>query len=163
MWLDQALPEINRQYIPSSVLDAAESLGEPRIVEIDHLQLGSRADRSEDWDVPATITFPEGRVVQVVTTTNSAVWNAETDVIDPHTVRLRPVLMNYFDKITLNLAVDRPTAGASMRCRIVGQTRDPVQGHSRERRGGRLTCPSPSEPGSRCFSLFPGLAACRHG
>jgi hypothetical protein len=94
--------------------------------------LGCDAVRSEDWDVPATITFPEGRVVQVVTTTNSAVWNAETDVIDPHTVRLRPVLMNYFDKITLNLAVDRPTAGASMRCRIVGQTRDPVQGHSRE-------------------------------
>jgi hypothetical protein len=80
---------------------------------------------------PATITFPGGRVVHLVTTTNSRVWDAETDVIDPHTVRLQPVLMNYFDEITLNLAVDGTTAGASMRCRIVGQTRGAIHSQSR--------------------------------
>jgi hypothetical protein len=131
MWLDEALTDVDTRYIADSVRLAAEQLNTPRIVRLTVYNLGRDPVRREDWDIPATITFPNGRVAHVLTTTNSSDWDAESVAVDPHTVRLQPVLMNYFDKITLTLALDGETAGARMQCRIVGQTQDAVTRRSR--------------------------------
>lgn len=74
------------------MLTAAEGLHEPRIVKLTIYNLSREPIRSEDWDIPPTITFPQGRVVDVVTSTNSADFDAKADMIDLHTVQLRHLL-----------------------------------------------------------------------
>jgi hypothetical protein len=113
------------------VVHNGRTLADPRIVMLTIYNLSRDAIREEDWALPITVTFPQGAIVSVTPTTNSPDFVAETNVQDEHTVVVPPLLMNYFDKLTLHILVDGSTNGLDLRARIAGQTEQPRHGSLR--------------------------------
>jgi hypothetical protein len=107
------------------------TVADPHIVMLTIYNLSREAIRKEDWALPITVTFPQGAVVSVTPTTNSAEFVAEAHIQDEHTVVVPPLLMNYFDKLTLHILVDGSTYGLDLRARIAGQTEQPRHGSLR--------------------------------
>ena len=113
------------------VLHGGVKLDDPRHTNLTIYNLTHEAIRQDDWDSPITITFPNATVASVTTSTNSDDFVAEADIEDHHSVVIRPLLMNYFDKVSLSILVDGDTEGMELTCRIVGQTRTPKRGSLR--------------------------------
>lgn len=113
------------------VVCKGRTVADPHIVMLTIYNLSGEAIRKEDWAFPITVTFPQGAVVNVTPATNSAEFVAEAHIQDEHTVVVPPLLMNYFDKLTLHLLIDGSTNGLDLRARISGQTEQPRHGSLR--------------------------------
>jgi hypothetical protein len=118
---------IDRPLVASDVRELGapepgQELRDPQFVMLTIYNLSREAIREEDWHAPITISFPRGTVVSVSTSTNSEDFYADAYIHDTHTVILRPLLLNYFDKVTLRAIVDGSTDGLGLHTRIAGQT-----------------------------------------
>jgi hypothetical protein len=113
------------------VVYKGRTVADPHIVMLTVYNLSREAIREEDWALPITVTFPQGAVVSVTPATNSPEFVAEANVQDEQTLVVPPLLMNYFDKLTLHILVDGSTCGLDLRARIAGQTEPPRHGSLR--------------------------------
>lgn len=135
---DEPLVTSDKHMSGIEILHEGRRLASPQFVSLTIYNLSREAIRHEDFETPVTVNVPKGTVVSVSTTTNSEEFAAQAEICDDHTVILKPLLLNYFDKVTLSLLVDGSTDGLDLRSRIVGQTQ----------RAHRLQLASPEDESS---------------
>jgi hypothetical protein len=141
---DEPLVTSTKRISGTEILHNGKRLGDPQFVSLTVYNLSREAITQGDFETPITVTFPNGTVVSVATSTNSEDFTAEASVDDEHTVILQPLLMNYFDKVTLRFLIDGSTNDLDLRTRIVGQTRQARRGYLE----------SPSKDSSLPWSLW---------
>ena len=125
VWFADPLVHPEKKLTGLEVSINGHKLDDPRLVSMTIYNLSREPIKKDDWETPVTVSFPSASVATVETATNSTEFNADATIEGTNTVILRPLLMNYFDKVTLSILVDGDTAGMNLHCRIVGETAKP--------------------------------------